>query len=151
MIRLVQKIRAALLGMTLVATAGCGTAMTDTLKAEDTLAVTTSQVAHAVDGADALLEAQTRIRMATDAAAAKASYGGYKPKIEKARLAVHTAQDTVTDAEAVRVRIPAKDGGTCASGCTGASGDFTAWLPAMGKALAALEQAYADLKGLVQK
>lgn len=148
-IRLILKARAALIGAMLFV-AGCGSAMTDTLKAEDALAVTTSQVAHAIDGADALLEARTRTQLATDQAGAKASYAGYKPKIEKARLAVHTAQDVVNDAEQVRARIPSANGGTCASGCMGVSGDFTAWLPVMAKALSALEQAYADLKGLVQ-
>lgn len=147
----IRKLRAALFGMALVATAGCSSAMLDTLKAEDALAVTSSQVAHAVDGADALLEAKTRTQMATDVAGAKAFYASYKPAIEKARQAVHDSQDVVTNAEAVRSRIPSSAGGTCASGCVGVASDFTAWFPAIGQALAALEKAYADLKGLVQK
>jgi hypothetical protein len=119
---------------------GCGSAITDTLKVEATLAVTDSLVAHAVDGADALLEARTRAQMATDPAGAKAAYASYKPKIEKARLAVHTGQDVITDAESARASIP--------SG--GDASRFTAWMPALSQALIALQQAYADIKGLVQ-
>lgn len=134
-----------------VAVSGCASTTTGTLKAEDALAVLTSQVAHAVDGADALLETATRSQLASDPAGAKSYFASYKPAIEKARLAVHTSQDVITDAEAVRSRIPSSAGGTCATGCTGASADFTAWLPALEKALASLEQVYSDIKGLVQK
>lgn len=130
---------------------GCGGSMNDVLKAEDTLAVTTSQVAHVVDGADALLEVKTRAKMASDPTGALAFYNGYKPKIEKARAAVHTSQDVIADAEATRSRIPAKDGGTCNAGCTGVASDFTAWLPALSSALAGLKDVYSDLKGLVQQ
>lgn len=132
-----------------IALSGCGSGMTTTLKAEDALAVLTSQVAHAVDGADALLETKTRALMTTDATGAKVYYAGYKPTIEKARLAVHTSQDVVNDIEAVRSRIPSSAGGTCASGCTGLVADFTAWLPALSKALTSLEQVYSDIKGMV--
>jgi hypothetical protein len=140
---------AAVIGMAALIAAGCS-AMNDTLKVEDTLAITTSQVAHAVDGADALLEAKTRVQLATDASGARAYYASYKPKIEKARLAVHTAQDTITDAEEVRAKIPSSAGGTCANGCTGVATDYQAWLPPLSQALSALTQAYDDVKGLVQ-
>jgi len=135
--------------LALACLSGCGAEMNNVLKVEDTLAVTTSQLARAVDGADALLEAKTRALASTDKPGAITYYNGYKPKIEKARAAVHASQDVITDAEAVRARIPSKDGGTCASGCLGVAKDFTAWLPALSQALVALQQAYADLKGLV--
>lgn len=131
--------RAFALALVLIA-GGCGSAMTDTLKIEDTLAVTSSLVAHAVDGADALLEAKTRAQMATDPAGAKTAFNSYKPKIDKARLAVHTAQDTITDAEAARAKIPTGGDAT----------NFTKWMPVLSQALVALQQAYADIKGLVQ-
>lgn len=130
--------RSLLVALALVA--GCAPTMNATLKTEATLAVTSSLVAHAVNGADALLEVKTRATMATDPAKARTAYEAYKPKIEKARLAVHTAQDVVTDAEAERAKIPTG----------GDASKFTAWLPALTEALAALQQAYADLKGLVQ-
>ena len=131
---------------------GCASTMKDTLKVEDTLTVATSQLAHAVDGADALLNAKARAQLATDPAAAKATYAAYKPKIEHARAAVHTAHTTIGDADDARKAIPTGSGGTCSppDPCAGDPKQFTAWLPTLKSVLVLIEDAYSELRKAVQ-
>lgn len=132
---------------------GCGDPMMATVKTENALVLTTSQLAHAVDGVDQIENGKARAKLdAGDVVGARVLYAQYKPKVEKARAAVHTGQDTLTDVEAVRSKIPTSSGGTCSppASCTGDPKQFTAWQPAIAAALAAAEQAFAEIKSEVQ-
>lgn len=124
----------------LLCLAGCASTQRDTLLAETSLASAVSLAYRTIDGVDNVKVAAIRAKMATDPAAANRDYVAYKPKIEKARAAVNSAEDVLEDADKLR------------DAATKASGDwknYYAYLPALVSALVTIQQTIADVKGLL--
>ena len=126
--------------LALVCLAGCATAQRDTLLAETSLASAVSLAYRTIDGVDNVKVASIRAKMAVDPAAANRDYVAYKPKIEKARAAVNSAEDVLEDADNLR---------EAASKASGDWKNYTAYLPALVSALATIQQTIADVKGLL--
>lgn len=124
-----------------IAMVGCGSAQMTTMKAEFALGSAVSLCYRTVDGVDEVVTDKIRVTMLNgDHDAAVQAYADYKPKIEKARLACRTANDAYENADAERQ----------AAAKINDWKQFNQWLPVLIQSAATVQQAIADIKGLVQ-
>jgi hypothetical protein len=121
---------------------GCASAQKDTMLAELSLSSAVSLGYRTIDGIDKLKTDAIRAEISgAGVGKAQADYDVYKPKIEKARAGINTAEDVLENAD--RLRQAAQKG-------AGNWTDYTAYLPTLASMLPTVQQLIADVKGLSQ-
>lgn len=131
--------RALIIALALVA--GCASAQKDTMLAELSLSSAVSLGYRTIDGVDKVRTDAIRAEIAVDPAKANADYVAYKPKIEKTRAGLNTAEDVLEAVDKAR-QAAVKGAGNWS--------DYTAYLPQLVLLLPTIQQLILDVKGLIR-